>query len=362
MWKKILYMLGTAGIFYLAVLYGSRALLFVCGAAVLLPSIFLYALFYVKQKLEFELLFFSYPQSATGNYMVGIQVKNPTKIYLSRVRAKIKVKNLSDGKKRWVNVSGKIPAEAVTEMKGKIKNPEFGMWEAECELVHCYEWMNLLYLSQKIAKKKQVMIFPDVHEINFKIGMRTRLFQSDGEQYHPQISGDDPSETLKMREYQKGDRMNRIHWKLSVKNDSLIVAEMSKPMDCNVVCFLDGEPSLMKEREDRTYWEVVNSISQGLLNQECAHYLVWKDKVQKKLCRKAIRKVEDLVAFWNETSVAGMGKGAEPKAYTREFSTDSYSSGLVWNDKLELFCNQKFLVKIRPERVRQQLAELEILL
>ena len=137
---------------------------------------------------------------------------------------------------------------------------------------------------------------------------------------------------------------------------------MSMPMDCNVVCFLDGEPSLMKEREVRSYWEVVNSISQGLLNQECAHYLVWKNEIQNELCRKAVRRVEDLADFWSEISVVKMGKGADAEAYAREFSENLYASDLVWNEKLELFCNQKLLVKIRPEQLCQQLAELEILL
>ncbi|MEY8390003.1 DUF58 domain-containing protein [Lachnospiraceae bacterium 45-W7] len=362
MWKKILYLLGIAGIFYLSVLYRSRALLTVCGAALLLMPFFLCILYYVRQKLEFELLFFSYPQTDSGDYLVGLRVKNPTGIYLPRVRAKIKVINMATGKKRKVKVSGKIPAEAGAELTGKIRNPQFGIWQAECRRIRCYEWMNLWYLSWKLSEKKQVMIFPGVYETNIKIGMKTRLFWSDGELYHPQMSGDDPSETLKLREYQKGDRLNRIHWKLSAKSDSLIVAEMSMPAGCNVVWFLSGEFSRMKEREARCYWEVVNSISQELLNQECAHYLVWQDKEQQQLCRKAIRKVEDLADFWCGFSAAGMGIGAGPEAYARAFYGDSYASWLAWNEKLELSCNDKFLVKMKPERVRQQLAELEILL
>lgn len=362
MWKKVWYLLGIAGIFYLSVLYRSRALLTVCGAAVLLTLFFLCVLYYIKQKLEPELLFFSYPQSDTGDYVIGLRVNNPTGIYLSRVKAKIKIKNVATGKTRKVKISGKVPAKAGTDLTGKIKDLEFGVWQAECRGFCCYEWMNLLYLYREIRQKKQAMIFPGVCETNVKIGIRTRLFWSDGELYHPQMSGDDPSETLKLREYQKGDRLNRIHWKLSAKSDSLIVAEMSMPMGCNVVYFLDGEPSKMKRKEARCYWQTVNSISQELLNQECAHYLVWQDKEHGELRRKAVRKVEDLAGFWCEALAAGMEKGAGPEAYVRDFARDSYASWLVWNEHLELSCNGKFLVKIRPEQIREQLAELELLL
>ncbi len=332
------------------------------GAAVLLPLFFLCVLSSVRKELKTELLFFPYPQDDTGEYLVGIRVDNPSRIYLDRVSAKIRIRNMATGNKRWLKVAGQLPAETVTELKGKLQNAEFGLWEAECEVLYCYEWMNFLYLSKKISSKKQVMIFPDVHEVNLKIGIRTRLFWSDGEQYHPQVSGDDPSETLKLREYQSGDRLNRIHWKLSAKNSSLIVAEMSMPMNCNIVCFLDANPSVMKKKEAKTYWEVVNTISQGLLNQECAYYLVWKNRGQKELCRKAVRKVEDLADFWSEISSASMEKGADSETYARDFSYDYYASGLLWNEKLELFCNEKFLVKIRPEQIRRQLAELEIVL
>ena len=363
MWKGILYALGTAGIFYLAVLYKSKALLAVCFVAVLLPLLFLCILSYIKQRLKFELLFSSYPIEHSGDYSVGLRVENPSGVYLPHIMAKIQVKNMLTGKNHWVKAEGKISADGTVELMGKIREPEFGMWQAKCKQVRCYEWADFLYLSCKVQDEKQVMIFPAVYGTNIKIGLRTRLFWSDGEQYHPQISGDDPSETLKLREYQKGDRMNRIHWKLSAKNEELIVAEMGMPMGCNVVIFLDGEPAAMGKKEVRAYWETLHSISQELLTQECAHYLVWRDKQYgEHLCRKAVRKVEDLMDFWCEISSGRMEKGANPGEYTKIFPGETYASGLVWNQKLELLCNDKLVIKITPEQVEKQLMELELLL
>lgn len=363
MWKNVLYALGTVGIFYLAVLYRSKALLVVSLAAVLLPLLFLCVLSYMKQKLKFELLFSSYPIENTGDYLAGLRVENPSSIYLPRIRAMIQVKNTATGKKQWVKAEGKVSAEASVELTGRIKEPEFGMWQAKCKYVRCYEWANFLYLRCKVQDEKQVMVFPAVYETNVKIGIRTRLFWSDGDQYHPQVSGDDPSETLKLREYQKGDRMNRIHWKLSAKNEKLIVAEMGMPVGCNVVIFLDGEPAAMGKKESRAYWEALHSISQELLTQECAHYIIWREKQYKEqLCRKAIRKVEDLIDFWCEISPGRIEKGANPEEYKKIFPGEAYASCLVWNQKLELSCNGKFVIKITPEQVKEQLMELELLL
>lgn len=363
MWKNILYVLGTAGIFYLAVLYESKGLLVVSLAAVFLPLLFLCVLFYVKQRLAFELLFFSYPIEHTGDYLVGLRIENPSGIYLPHVMAKIQVKNMLTGKKQWVKARGKVSADGMAELTGRIREPEFGMWQARCKQLRCYEWTNLLYLCPKVRDEKQVMVFPAVYETNIKIGIRTRLFWSDGEQYHPQVSGDDPSETLKLREYQKGDRMNRIHWKLSAKNEKLIVAEMGMPMGCNVIIFLDGAPAAMGKKELRAYWETLHSISQEMLTQECAHYIVWRDRQYKgMLCRKAIRKVEDLMDFWCEISSGRMERGVNPGEYARSFPGDAYASGIVWNQELELICNDKRIIQINPGQVREQLMELELLL
>lgn len=363
MWKKILYVLGTAGIFYLAVLYRSKGLLSVSLAVLLLPLLFLCVLSGVKQRLKFELLFSCYPVEQTGDYLVGLRIENRSGIYLPRVRAKIQVKSMHTGKKQWVKVRGKVSADGVAELAGLIREPDFGMWLARCKWVRFYEWTNFLYLCPRVRDEKQVMIFPAVYETNIKIGIRTRLFWSDGEQYHPQVSGDDPSETLKLRAYQKGDRMNRIHWKLSAKNEELIVAEMGMPISCNVVIFLDGEPAVMGRKESRAYWEMLHSISQKMLDEECPHYIVWRDRQYKEmLCRTAIRKVEDLMDFWCQISPDRMEKGANPGEYARLFPGEAYASFLMWNQKLELICNDKKIIQIKPEQVRESLMELELLL
>ncbi len=361
MWKMILYVLGTAGIFYLAVLYRSKGLFVVCGAAVLLPLLFLCLLLYVKRKLKTELIFLSYPIEHTGDYQAGIRVENPTGFWLSRVQAKIEVKNTATGKSKWLKVSGRIPSEDVTELIGTIREPEFGMWQAKCKYIRCFEWTNFWFLPLREKEQKQVMVFPAVYETNIKVGIRTRMFLSDGEQYHPQLSGDDPSETLKLREYQKGDRMNRIHWKLSAKNDNLIVAELGMPMGCNIVIFLDAQLSAMKKEGQRTYWEVIHSITQELLEQECAFYLVWKDrKYGDMLCRKAIRKVEDLLDFWCEISPLNMVKGVDSRVYAEAFLGEMYATRLVLNQELELICNDKLADKIIPGQAKKHLTELEL--
>lgn len=357
-----LYVLGTAGSFYVAIIYNSKGFLLLSGAAVLLPPFFLWMLWRVERKMKCELLFFPYPDEKTGKYQVCLQIENGSPFYVSVIRSSIILKNQATGKKCKVKAEGKAKAGAAVKLTGELKQPEFGLWQAECKYICCYDWLGIFHLKKKIGEQKQIMIFPACYETNIRVGIRTKLFLSDGELYHPQIGGDDPSEVLKLRKYQKGDRLNRIHWKLSAKNDDLIIAEMSMPIGCNVVFFLDGEIGCMDKDVRTAYWEVVNTLSQGLLEQACFHYLVWYEKKEQRLYRKAIRGEEDLSDFWGEILRYQLDSCQFQKEYSREFKGDAYASEIRWTQELELFCNDKFLTKITPKQVQQQLLEMELAL
>ena len=165
-----------------------------------------------------------------------------------------------------------------------------------------------------------------------------------------------------LREYQKGDRLNRIHWKLSAKQDSLMVASMGLPMGCNVVFFLDAEIGEMPQADGKAFWEVVNSISQEMLRQECSHYLAWYGKEGQKIMRKAVRCPEELSEFWGEILREPMGRCAFGQLYGSQFKGEAYACGLSLSQNLEITCNGRLLETFRPAEVREQLLRMELML
>jgi uncharacterized protein (DUF58 family) len=55
----------------------------------------------------------------------------------------------------------------------------------------------------------------------------------DSDRYSGVKAGTDPSEIFDIREYRDGDKMSRVHWKLTAKQDELMVREYSLPLvDC----------------------------------------------------------------------------------------------------------------------------------
>lgn len=353
----LFYLFACAGSGYLAVLYKSEGLLVLFLTAVLLPPFLLCMLWACRKHLTCSLTLPPYPDK-DGRYQVCLEAANNSKFYLAELKAKAVLKNLGSGRGCKVKLSGKAGAGQQVTLVGQAGNLEFGLWQAECRSLICYDCLGLFHVKKKIMLSQQALILPACYATNIRAGIRTKLFLSDGERYHPKIGGDDPSEIFKLREYREGDRMNRVHWKLSARTGGLIVAEMSMPIGCNVVFFLDAKAGAMGRKEGRAYWEVVHTISQGLLEQECCHFLVWRE--EGKLQRKAIRDLEDLAEFWGGISVSRMERCAFQEEYRQEFRGEPYVSALEWNQELELYCNGSFQVKVLPGHVEEQMLGLAL--
>jgi hypothetical protein len=107
-------------------------------------------------------------------------------------------------------------------------------------------------------------------------------------EYYSQIkSGDDPSEVFSIREYREGDRIQRIHWKLSSKQNQLMIKEFSNPLNCAVLIYLDFDIPTGKERLPVTdaLLECSLSLSYSFLAQKQYHYFSWYDSNQG-ICRR----------------------------------------------------------------------------
>ncbi|MEG0962504.1 MAG: DUF58 domain-containing protein [Lachnospiraceae bacterium] len=291
-----------------------------------------------------------------------IQITQKQRIPIAKVKIGFLLENVGTGKKYKKKIVGSILPLPKTVWKIETEELEFGLWKITGKYIWFYEWMGWFSLKKKWNETRQFMIFPTCYETTVKIGIRTRLFLSDGEQYHPQMNGDDPTEIFKLREYQMGDGFNKVHWKLSAKNDILMVKEMSLPIGCNIVFFLNVESKELTTEQWKSYWELVSSISNEILQQECSHFFVWFDQKNKRLLRKKIFNEEVFHEFWYEIISYSLGKCNGKIEYINEFKGDTYASWIELNEKLELLCNGVVVTCIKEQPIKEQLLELELIL
>ncbi len=136
------------------------------------------------------------------------------------------------------------------------------------------------FFSLPVRKRKQVRteidLLPELLSVDFYAeGNELTGTMSDHSVTVDKV-GDDPSETLQIRSYHPGDRISRIHWKLSAKIDETMIRDFASESDSRYLFVLS-----FGERSQEKYHEVVRNyfaIASSLLSQEISHRVCWVDQ------------------------------------------------------------------------------------
>lgn len=154
--------------------------------------------------------------------------------------------------------------------------------------------------------RTEVSVMPEIHEIDGTVTYTDRV-NEESNIFSEQKPGDDPSEIFNLREYNPGDRLNRIHWKLSSKKDDFIVKEYSLPVDVpsmiflNLKCYEDSEYTLPVFD---TLVETFLSVSQLMLDSERNHKVIFYSGKQKQFIERTISSTDDLAEVTKEIIIS----------------------------------------------------------
>lgn len=124
-------------------------------------------------------------------------------------------------------------------------------------------------------------------------------YNMDSYQYSQHEKGNDPGEVFGVREYQEGDSLRQIHWKLSAKLENVTVKIPSFPVENNILIILDN---LLEPDKDLTpaqkscLTEEFYSLSAALLEREIPHSLGWFDGEDQVFLLRRIRSTEEMWA------------------------------------------------------------------
>lgn len=99
---------------------------------------------------------------------------------------------------------------------------------------------------------------------------------ADGADYAPNRSGWDYSEIRQLREYQPGDSLRAVHWKLSGKLERLIVRDASLPATRSLLVYWDKNGAAPEDTD--VLADAVASLCQALCEEGIAFHLGWNEK------------------------------------------------------------------------------------
>ena len=189
-----------------------------------------------------------------------VHFENDSMIPLLHVEAQLVVKNLLTGQVDELRVPVSVGPREKVSAPFVIQSELCGRVECGVSRVVASDPLGLVNRKAESAAVRRLSIMPELREAYLRT-LATAAPLSDTTTYSPYVKGPDASELFALREYEPGDDVRRIHWKLTEKTGQIMVREPSLPLDNSVLVFWDKV--LMGPCADRA--RVADSLAEVLL-------------------------------------------------------------------------------------------------
>lgn len=207
----------------------------------------------------------------------------------------------------------------INRLSFPVKLDKYGVYTAKISAPAAYDYLHLFSLKREFSAECSISVMPDagpsgkIHEAIYEEGFDEFTDNT--------RRGNVSSNVTDIREYQPGDRLSRIHWKLTEKLDKLIVKENEATSSNEFTVLLElYQPS--KEECDRSYAESDNtdesmyhvlddaieeawSVSVELLQTGTAFMFMFYDHAGEEFTTQLIGSSEELEDIFTRAFYAG---------------------------------------------------------
>lgn len=260
----------------IAFIYIFTGEVFVLGMAILFLVFFVVEIicnFILVKQLELEIEMKN--SSLTSKYiLVTMKINNRSFIPVMRGVAKFRIRNSSfDISETFTK---KFTAKhGEREIVYELKSGYCGKYEVTVDYVRIYDFLCLTFFSRIKNLKKAVYLYPVCGYIDSVSEIQRVSFEK--ERYFSHRKNTVLSEILQYREYQPGDNLRHINWKLSDRYGELLVREFDTPTDNQIL--LTYDVSNENKQTKNTVYAAMMSIAATYIRNNLFHQIGWyKDK------------------------------------------------------------------------------------
>ena len=219
-----------------------------------------------------------------------IQVHSRFPYPSGRSRVRLTVRNTLTGEsreERFTFTAGRAPQI----LEHSLSSPRCGLVLCRLSKGRTCDLLGLFSLPLRLKQRAfcSAYFYPAVYAPDLTV-LEGHIPDAEGERYSPTKPGDDPSELFGLREYREGDRLSRIHWKLSQKADQTLVKELSLPISDHLFFLLDLNGT---GEEADTLLDVFATFSTCLAERGTAHRVGFRDAKTGRLRLLEVSQPED---------------------------------------------------------------------
>ena len=297
----ILFLAGMfVSIFYLE--YGAVAIM---GLLIIVPVIMLF--FLILMRARISVLVDSKNPVAEKDAMdrparavITLSVENRnTLLPVTKGIAKVRYRNDFTGEKGKMKIRFSVDAGKKRDRRIPVVMNNCGNVAIIVEKVRIYDYLNIFaWTVGKNFETQNVLILPPLKEMYLGRDRWYNETSEDSDRFSKYKKGDDPSEIFDVREFVDGDKIQRIHWKLSGKTGSLMVKEGSLPLTKVVNIFIDLCVQSEKEQAHEDANRLVQgiySISMFMIEHKIPQNYIWYDEKNDVIQERIVEQEEELL-------------------------------------------------------------------
>lgn len=285
-------------VFYIMYLWDFALVLLITIIAI--PIVMFISTLIAKKSIDVEFAVKNRTALKKEKFPVQIKVTNRSIFPIGKAEAYIDYSNLFSGETNTFNLLMPIQSRNTQNISFQISSRYCGIIRINCTYINIYDPLRIFRFKVGKNIHTEVVVMPEGYEISGHI-CSTDKVNEESNTFSEYKAGDDPSEIFDLRGYNQGDKLNRIHWKLSSKRDEFIVKDYSLPVDIPCMLFLNLKVnSKYKLPLFDTLIETFVSISQFMLENERIHSIVYYNSTAGSFIEKHITNTDSLTEVINE--------------------------------------------------------------
>lgn len=261
-----------------------------------LPVIMFITTFIAKKLIKTDFAVQSKTTPKNTSFPVQLCVTNNSIFPIGKAEAHIEYYNIFNNQINEFELLFPIQARNTQRITFQLSSRYCGILKIRSAYINIYDPLRIFRFRTGKNIQTEIAVMPEIHEVSGSVVYADRESE-ESSMFSENKAGDDPSEIFDLREYVNGDRLNRIHWKLSSKKDEFIVKEYSLPVDVpcmlflNLKCYEDSEYTLPVFD---TLVETLISVSQFLIENERIHTIVYYNAMMKEFSEITVTSPEIL--------------------------------------------------------------------
>lgn len=281
--KRITYFLFLLLIGLFSIFYNVYFTMIFFVAVVLLPFLLLFTAWMSIKRLEVKVTADPAVTEKNKETEVRFEVINDSGFPITRLELGFTYCNEISGLIKKDKVFLSVDKKNYTYTSFRLSSEHCGNIKIAVKRVRCYDLLGIFRITKKLNQWATISVMPVLHPIAGDLIKKTADMEMQEESIHylDYKPGNDPSEIFGVREYKEGDRPNQIHWKLSRKNQRLIMKEFSQPLRDRAILYLSYKNNEKGEKllqGTDCFIEAVLSVSEGILGKGHEHRMVWYDR------------------------------------------------------------------------------------